>query len=286
MGKSDTIFITHNRKLYSLLKEKNKTYYLPSPISNRWYLNIAFFPYYFLVYLFSKVYLRFSDNISKVYHDIQGYGISEYILIREMSKQYSIYRYTDVKLPLIRKSSNYFRLFGLDVRMEKTKNETFYYFPNIPGKLLISQSEDDKNRLNNTTILYLGGVVEYGLMNKVEYKILIKKILIILKNKKVRIKFHPRFKTFEIPNDSERDHEILDPLVPAEHFIGFNCSGIGFQTYSLCDGNLIKSISLLDLCRESDQINKYKEYLSINSNFAIKFPKSIEELNEEINQFP
>ena len=222
IGKRDAIFITHNRKLYSLLKEKNKTYYLPSPISNRWYLNMAFFPYYLIVYLFSKVYFRFSHNISEVYHDIQGYGISEYLLISEMSKQYSINRYTDVKLPVTRKSSNYFKLFGLDVRMEKTKNETFYYFPNIPGKLLVSQSEDDKNKLNNATFLYLGGVVEYGLMNEAEYKKLIKGILFILKNKKVRIKFHPRFKTFDIPNDSERDHEILNPSVPSEHFVGFN----------------------------------------------------------------
>lgn len=287
----NAFILTHNKSIKRQFKRLGfRTVLIASVLpSNGLRLFFLFILLYF--YQFSvKIFTFFSrKSIQKVYHDIQGYGFSDYVIIKTLSLNFPVYRYVDVELPDLgigREISYMQSLFGLEVIKTIVDSETFYYFPSVPGELtklkgvLLSK---DISSCNNVIFLYLGGVVESGLCSREDYV----SVLNILKNKlpkcNTRIKMHPRFSE-TIERSIFNKFDFIPSDLPSEIVVGENCLAVGFQSFALTNPNLGKSVSLLRLLENTSQNKAYVDYLMKNGE-KIVFPIKSDEIYKIFSEY-
>ena len=287
---SDSVFLTHNESIRKKLQRLGCRVIsiksiLPSTCVRFFGLLVILFVYWLIAGVF-RVLMR-KRNIS-VYHDIQGYGLSDYLIINTLRKSFPVYRYVDVELPDLEsgRELGYLRyLFGLSVIEKIASSERFYYFPTIPGELtVISGSCPVKaySRYNNVIFLYLGGVVESGLCSTEIYISILKSLVKYLPISSTYIKMHPRFSEFRERAIFE-DFQFLQADIPSELFVGEDCIAIGFQSYALTNESLCKAMSILKLLETTDQNRTYTDYL-LKNNKDIILPRDYDEISKILEE--
>lgn len=289
-----SIYITHNRKIKKTLQGKNKRVIfvyslLPNNKITKPFVIVSYVVYYLSGWFFSLILKK-----KNIYHDIQGYAISEYILIKQLSKNNQIYSYTDINIDsFIRHDDDYYLkwydfFFNIKIIRKKYNDETFYYFPSMIGKKIsldYTLNEDSDIKFNDTIFLYIGGIVESKLMSSTDYNNLLEKISEILSCYRVCVKHHPRFMKFKFNSINTSNWIFAKDEIPAEDIVGDNCVGIGFQTIALCNDKFIHSISLIELSKKNDQVLAYKSYL-INNSKKIIFQNNLDEFHKFIDKLP
>lgn len=288
-----SIYLTHNKKIKKILQRQNKQVILTYSLlpNNRITKPLVIFSYV-LYYFIGKFFSLILKN-QKIYHDIQGYAISEYILIQQLSRNNLIYSYTNVNIDSFLDDDDcylkwYDFFFNVKIVRKKYNDETFYYFPVITGKKISLNNNlvnSSDNKFDNTIFLYVGGIVESKLMGSVDYDHLLETISKALRSYRVCVKHHPRFKKFDFNKRYTSNWEIASDEEPAENIVGNNCIGVGFQTIALCNTKLKYSISLIELSNKKNQVLAYKTYLNNNSQ-EITFHKNLDEFHRFIEQLP